>query len=111
MIFWPPFSPDLNPIERIWHIMKNYLQNNFPGYMTPTVLRSAVTEAWEKVGEFEFRALTESTVIEILLLLSLPSSLSFYSSSPSLILSSSSSLLTETHADTPCQAQDGPIQK
>jgi transposase len=22
VIFWPPFSPDLNPIKRVWHIMK-----------------------------------------------------------------------------------------
>ena len=30
VIFWPPFSPDLNPIERVWHIMKNYIQDNYP---------------------------------------------------------------------------------
>ena len=24
VIFWPPYSPDLNPIERVWHMM-NYL--------------------------------------------------------------------------------------
>ena len=23
---WPPYSPDLNPIERVWHYMKNWLQ-------------------------------------------------------------------------------------
>ena len=25
VIFWPPFSLDLNLIERVWHIIKNYL--------------------------------------------------------------------------------------
>ena len=22
---WPPFSPDLNPIEHVWNMMKNYI--------------------------------------------------------------------------------------
>ena len=30
MIFWPPYSPDLNLIKSIWDKMKDYLQNNFP---------------------------------------------------------------------------------
>ena len=25
VIFWPPFSFNLNPIKMVWHIIKNYL--------------------------------------------------------------------------------------
>jgi len=54
------FSPDLNPIERVWHIMKNYLQDNFPEVMSYDVLRGAVKEAWENVGQSEFETLIQS---------------------------------------------------
>ena len=60
VLYWPPFSPDLNPIERVWHLMKNYLQDHFPEIMGYDQLRSAVKEAWDKVGAFEFKALVES---------------------------------------------------
>jgi len=60
VIFWPPFSPDLNPIERVWHIMKNYLQDNYPENMTYDRLRVAVKDVWEKVGQDEFEALIQS---------------------------------------------------
>lgn len=60
VIFWPPFSPDLNPIERVWHIIKNYFQDNYPEIMSYNHLREAVKDAWEKVGEQEFRTLIES---------------------------------------------------
>jgi transposase len=59
VIYWPPFSPDLNPIERVWHIMKNYFQDNYPENMNYNQLRAAVKDAWENVGEHEFRALIE----------------------------------------------------
>ena len=60
VIFWPPFSLDLNPIERVWHIMKNYLQDNYPENMTYNALRAAVKDAWEKVGRHEFEELINS---------------------------------------------------
>lgn len=60
VIFWPPFSPDLNPIERVWHIMKNYLQDNYPEVMKYNQLRAAVKDAWEKVGKHEFEELINS---------------------------------------------------
>ena len=60
VIYWPPYSPDLNPIERVWHIMKNYLQDNYPENMSYDRLRDAVKDAWEKVGRFEFETLIKS---------------------------------------------------
>jgi transposase len=60
VIFWPLFSLDLNPIERVWHIIKNYLQDHYPETMGYDQLRLAVQDAWNKVGQFEFEELIKS---------------------------------------------------
>ena len=57
VIYWPPYSPDLNPIKRVQHIIKNYIQDNFPESMSYNELRTAVKEAWEKLGRHEFEDL------------------------------------------------------
>lgn len=57
VIFQPPYSPNLNSIERVWHIIKNYLQDNYLEYMGYNQLRVAVKDAQEKVGQFKFKDL------------------------------------------------------
>ena len=52
VIVWPPFSPDLNPIEALWNKMKDWIARTYPNrYATYDQLRIQVTEAWEAVGE------------------------------------------------------------
>lgn len=59
-IEWPPFSPDLNPIEKVWNLMKNYVAENFPEIMSYNRLRDAVKEAWDKVSEYDLKELVDS---------------------------------------------------
>jgi transposase len=59
-IFWPAYSPDLNPIEYVWNIMKNYLQDEYPENMTYNALRLAVNDAWNRIGSDTFNELIES---------------------------------------------------
>ena len=59
-IFWPAFSPDLNPIENVWNKMKDYLQHHFPENMSYDQLRAAVREAWDAIDEDYLHGLIES---------------------------------------------------
>jgi hypothetical protein len=53
---WPPYSPDLNPIETIWNVMKDWIQEHHPEEVNDyQVLRTIVQQAWESVGSDVFQ--------------------------------------------------------
>ena len=50
MVEWPPYSPDLNPIETVWDWMKDWIDDRYEGMkLTYPQLRSVVTAAWHTV--------------------------------------------------------------
>ena len=44
---WPPFSPDINPIENVWSILKKHIQKNRP--VTVQQLREQILAGWNAV--------------------------------------------------------------
>lgn len=58
-IYWPALSPDLNPIETLWDIMKDYIEKKYPEvHRSYKRLRTTVQEAWESI--------THATVKELI---------------------------------------------
>lgn len=51
VIKWPPFSPDLNPIETVWNAMKDWIQENYTEKLSYDQLRGAVMAAWDQISE------------------------------------------------------------
>ena len=49
---WPPYSPDLNPIEHVWNKMKDWIQDRWEDELRMyNELRAAIQAAWEAIEE------------------------------------------------------------
>lgn len=48
-IDWPPYSPDLNPIENIWHWMKYVLETEFPVCNSAEDIEVSFFKIWEGI--------------------------------------------------------------
>jgi transposase len=60
-IKWPPNSPDLNPIENVWHWMKHWIEMHYDLQRLNSVhLRSAIIAAWRAVPEDFLETLSRS---------------------------------------------------
>ncbi|GBM33762.1 hypothetical protein AVEN_47057-1 [Araneus ventricosus] len=46
LMFWPPNSPDLNPMEHIWVVMQRQFRAQNPPYPNISTLRDRCLEIW-----------------------------------------------------------------
>jgi transposase len=61
VVGWPPYSPDMNPIETLWCWMKDWIQDHYPeDYLKLNDVRAAVHEAWEAISQDQLDVLIES---------------------------------------------------
>ena len=60
-IFWPAFSPDLNPIEKIWNWMKDWIEREYGERIwTHERLREVVRAAWDAITIEQLNELIDS---------------------------------------------------
>ncbi len=48
-IDWPPYSPDLNPIENIWNWMKHVLETEYPVCTSAEEIETRFHEIWRRI--------------------------------------------------------------
>lgn len=59
-MYWPPFSPDLNPIENLWGELSRLVYGNGKTYDTFIELKTSISENWELISERYCKKLVES---------------------------------------------------
>ncbi len=56
---WPPCSPDLNPIERVWRYMKEELKKLLYVVITKAELQREIQKIWDGIDPRDFHHYTE----------------------------------------------------
>ena len=54
VVWWPPSSPDLNPIEKVWRWMKGRTTQMEPFPTTIDGLKQAVQELWDEMDPCDY---------------------------------------------------------
>jgi transposase len=67
VMVWPPYSPDLNPIENLWALLKAEIYRLYPELLnapnnaeTLDLLIRAAMDTWERLGEDLFNTLIDT---------------------------------------------------
>jgi DDE superfamily endonuclease len=57
---WPAYSPDMNPIEHSWTLLKRVIHERNPPVKTVDDLEVALQEEWGRLRAEQWRPLVES---------------------------------------------------
>lgn len=59
-LWWPACSPDLNPIENVWQLLKDILKRRNPRPRGTAEFKQAILEAWAEISPEELKQLVRS---------------------------------------------------
>jgi transposase len=70
---WPPYSPDLNPIEHLWAQLKQWINEYYPDLITMGKseeayqrLFQAIREGWEAISQEAIKILSRAWILELI---------------------------------------------